>query len=687
MQNEKKSLVEQSFPFEHLSVIAERESWRKEVNRPTSYIHKWWARRLGCVFRGLIIGGAEDPSASFSDQFYQNSQYNNLTIFDPFMGSGTTITEAVKLGAKVVGSDINPVAVTMVRTALEKYDRHEVIAAYKKIEKNCAEQIKNYYKAWYDGALVDVLYYFWVKTVTCDNCGTDIPLYKTTVFSKNAYASKKPAAQSICPHCSSINQIKYSDENTTCTNCGKSYNPQKGNISGIEYICPICGKHERIIEYARRKGEIIPARLYAKMIVDRHGNKKYLPIDEYDIALYEKALAAVSDHLEYIPSEAIHPGTNTDQILGYNYRQWRDMFNARQLLSFSILMQEIRKIDDIPLRRLFSVLMSGTLEFNNMFCSFKGEGTGAVRPLFYNHILKSELMPLEANVWGCACSSGAFSALFKTRVLRLLDYKEHPFELAQAEDGSFIKKMLDQCSIETTPTTSFDQWDTAHPLIICRNSACTGMPDKVIDLVVTDPPFFDNVNYSELADFFYVWLKKMDIGIEQNGIDTTRIATEVQDNNPDRFSSKLSDVLRESCRVLKDDGMLIFTYHHSRAEGWASVYNAIRNAGFCISEVFPIKAEMSVSVAIQSAKIPINYDLVFVCRKNVTASSRNNSNFDLSEFIATVERIESCALSFTEGDKAILLYGHILKHLSSCGTSEIQKAEIEALFKSAMGNI
>ena len=66
MQNEKKSLVEQSFPFEHLSVIAERESWRKEVNRPTSYIHKWWARRLGSVFRGLIIGGAEDASAHFA---------------------------------------------------------------------------------------------------------------------------------------------------------------------------------------------------------------------------------------------------------------------------------------------------------------------------------------------------------------------------------------------------------------------------------------------------------------------------------------------------------------------------------------------------------------------------------------------------------------------------------------------
>jgi putative DNA methylase len=685
MQNEKKSLVEQSFPFEHLSIIAERESWRKEVNRPTSYIHKWWARRLGSVFRGLIIGGAEDVSAPFAERYYQNTQYRNLSVFDPFMGSGTTITEAVKLGARVVGSDINPVAVAMVRAALEKYDRHEVVAAYNQIENRCAERIKHYYKAMHEGALVDVLYYFWVKTITCDDCGADIPLYKTTIFSKNAYASKKPTAQSICPHCSSINQIKYSDEETICGTCGKAYNPQKGNVSGIEYVCPVCGKHERIVEYARRTKKIIPSKLYAKMILDHHGNKQYLPADDYDMSLFEEAQFAVSEFEELIPKETIHQGTNTDQILNYNYRRWSDMFNARQLLSFGILMQEIKTIDDISLRRLFGILMSGTLEFNNMFCSFKGEGTGAVRPLFYNHILKSELMPLEANVWGCSCSSGAFSTLYKTRILRLLDYKEHPFELFQ-DNGFFVKKPLKHCNIQVSPTEEYAKWDNAHPLIMCRDSACSGIPEKTIDLVVTDPPFFDNVNYSELADFFYVWLRKLDIGIAESASDTTRASADVQDNDADRFSAKLSAVLKESCRVLKDDGMLIFTYHHSKTEGWISVYNAICGAGFSISEVFPIKAEMSVSVAIQAAKMPINYDLVFVCRKRDVTMPVKTFDFNDSEYVAAIKRIKECNLQFTEGDKTILLYGHILKQLSECGWQEIRKADIEKIFASTTGD-
>ena len=106
----KKSLMERGFPFDDVSRIAEQESWRKDINRPTSYIHKWWARRLGSVFRSLIIGGNEPESTDFFEKYYTNTTYNNLVVFDPFMGSGTTIIESVKLGAKVVGSDINPVA-------------------------------------------------------------------------------------------------------------------------------------------------------------------------------------------------------------------------------------------------------------------------------------------------------------------------------------------------------------------------------------------------------------------------------------------------------------------------------------------------------------------------------------------------------------------------------------------------
>jgi len=69
------------------------------------------------------------------------------------------------------------------------------------------------------------------------------------------------------------------------------------------------------------------------------------------------------------------------------------------------------------------------LEFNNVFASYKGEGTGAVRHLFSHHILKPERTPIEANVWGTPKSSGSFLTLFKTRILRAIDYRQSPVEI------------------------------------------------------------------------------------------------------------------------------------------------------------------------------------------------------------------------------------------------------------------
>src|SRR5437879_13899112 len=105
------------------------------------------------------------------------------------------------------------------------------------------------------------------------------------------------------------------------------------------------------------------------------------------------------------------------------------MFNARQLLCLSLLAERLRAIPNEGLRDLFACLFSGTLEFNNMFASYKGEGTGAVRHMFAHHILKPERTPLEANPWGTPKSSGSFSTLFRSRILRALDSAENPFDI------------------------------------------------------------------------------------------------------------------------------------------------------------------------------------------------------------------------------------------------------------------
>lgn len=674
-----KFLIEDGFPFAPLSIVAEQESWRKEVNRPAAYIHKWWARRLGSIFRGLIIGGFEHPNVDFFEKFYNSTSYQGKIVFDPFMGSGTTIHEAIKLGATAIGSDINPVASALVRAACEMYNRDDVMNTYSEIAQHCQEQIKKYYRAKFHDKIVDVLYYFWVKTVTCDDCGTDFPLMKSSIFSKNANPTKKPESKSLCPYCNHINTVLYNDISCECANCHKCYNPQKGNVRGNNFICPTCGKKERIVDYMRRKGKVPSDKMYAKMILDASGQKYYARIDDYDVELYREAQKELSNYAEYIPNDKIHKGFNTNQILNYQYTHWREMFNDRQLLSFGILSKAIKSIHDRKLRRLFGLLMSGTLEFNNMFCSFKGEGTGAVRPLFFNHILKNELMPLEANPWGCKASSGSFSTLFESRILRMLDYKNHPFELRPMPDKKSEKVYLIASKDQAIVVENENDRENGTAIIMCKDSSNTTIPDGYVDLILTDPPFFDNVNYSELADFFYVWLKRFDIGVGSLDKDTTRNIYDVQDNDSKKFSNKLSAVFKECNRVLKEEGLLVFTYHHSRAEGWVSVYDAIVGAGFNVSQILPLKAEMAVSVPIIAAKEPINYDLVFVCRKT-QHDDQSKLPFDISiNYQDAIRKIEECGLEFSQGDKMILRYGQALKKLSDSGKSSITEKDIEEI--------
>ena len=141
-----------------------------------------------------------------------------------------------------------------------------------------------------------------------------------------------------------------------------------------------------------------------------------------------------------------------------------------------------------------------------MFASFKGEGTGAVRHMFAHHILKPERVPLEANLWGTPKSSGSFQTMFEGRIRRALDYAEDPFELKVVRGNG--RKASEKVYGLSAPL-GFDIADSyeefAHGLRVhlsCGDSSQTDIPDRSVDAVITDPPFFDNVHYSQLADFF-----------------------------------------------------------------------------------------------------------------------------------------------------------------------------------------
>jgi len=681
--------IEHDFPIESLSRLAKLESWRKEVNRPIYYTHKWWARRLGSVFRGILLGTLVEESEEIWRHFYQPHDFSDRIILDPFMGGGTTLGEAVKLGCRVIGCDINPVAWYLVRSALQRIDVTALSHAFRGLEEDVAPRIRRYYQSTWSGEQADVLYAFWVKTIRCPDCSTVTRLFPNWIFAKHAYPRRKPEAQALCPACGQIHVIHYQATTTTCPACGYAYNPQVGPARRTTFVCEGCGREHRIAESYRLIGSPPDHQLYALMLLLRDDRKVYKKPDEADFALYASAVAewekAQLRGVQY-PQQEIPPGINTDQARSYNYRYWHEMFNARQLLSLTMLLQAILRQPDQAIRNQLLVLFSGTLEFNNMFCSFKGEGTGAVRPLFSHHILKPERTPLENNPWGTPKSSGSFSTLFERRLLSAQEYICEPFELRAVQHNGRIKgeKIYDVNSpIDLRLASTFDDIvaDRANALILSGDAALLPLPDRCVDAVVTDPPYFDNVHYSELADFFYVWLKlALDQHVAAFASDSSRRTSEVQGTDARSFEDGLGAVFAECHRVLKPDGLVVFTFQHSRKEAWVALAGALERAQLRVVAAYPIKAEMAVATPKSQAKEPINLDIIFVCRSGaaqVPLSGLPSIDDVLERVNEQVLRLVAGGLKLSRGDLFVIAMSQFIvqcqRHnvdLSNHGTTD-----------------
>ena len=93
--------IENDFPVVEVSQVAEHESWRKEINRPLYHIHKWWATRLGSVFRAMNLAALSPSGTNIWESFYKFNDLAGRVILDPFMGSGTTLGEAASAAALI----------------------------------------------------------------------------------------------------------------------------------------------------------------------------------------------------------------------------------------------------------------------------------------------------------------------------------------------------------------------------------------------------------------------------------------------------------------------------------------------------------------------------------------------------------------------------------------------------------
>ena len=241
----RKSLVEIDLPIENLFELCIREGNRK---RPVYQMHKWWSRRLGSVFR-LILMASVLPSGTTKrrlwSRFYSKNDLSTITVLDPFMGGGTSIVEATKCRARTIGVDIDPVACFVSRKEIEGCDISQLREGFEEIRRSVAPRVLAYYRTRVsNGRMADVIYYFWVDIVVCPNCAREFEGHPNYLL---GYDEPAKRLHVFCSGCHAIGALKPNARSFQCDECRTTTTLRSGTVRNGKFTCPHCHTTGRMI--------------------------------------------------------------------------------------------------------------------------------------------------------------------------------------------------------------------------------------------------------------------------------------------------------------------------------------------------------------------------------------------------------------------------------------------------------
>ncbi|MFQ6125365.1 MAG: DUF1156 domain-containing protein [Candidatus Heimdallarchaeota archaeon] len=630
--------IEKDFPLEELSQIAKKEG-TPALKHPLHGIHKWWARRPNSVFRMIILttfleGSLESHElweTFYRATFLDKTLGTSPIILDPFMGGGTTIVEGLQLNTRVIGVDINPVAWFVTKKTIDSLCFELLAPELDQLEKRI-EFMKAYYLTHCPlcGGKADVMYFFWVKKVKCVNCKNLVPLHPN--FRITTRRGKVNIV--FCPQCGHIFNIKTSDSApVSCKNCHYTFIPSKGYVTGRGYfICPFCQNRNAVLRAAQLQGKIPELEMYAIEYYCPTDERHYKKPDSMDQAVFEKAVSSFEekrDQLPY-PRQKIPDGFNYQQAKNYGYEYFYQMFNKRQLLILSTLLEGILAIHDQNTREFMLLAFSDSLQYNNMFTRYH-RSNAKVESMFAKHAYWPPTTTVENNTWGILGKNKTPQAgSFRRSIQKLRDGKQfclNPYRLHVTYEGKTHKIQLSNSTVEGYIVHTFQELKKHEHSVLLKCQTSENLhfiPDKSIDAVITDPPYFDNIMYSEVSDFFYVWLR---IGLRDNPIFQPLLTPRAREIivNPALngkqdsrfFLEGLTNVFREAHRVLKENGLFTFTFHHKNTVAWSVVLLSLLNSGFTIISVYPIQSEMGSSLHIRD-KQACHFDTIITAKKRDT---------------------------------------------------------------------
>jgi adenine-specific DNA methylase len=663
-------MIEKLFDVPFVASMALQEKQIQQNYRPIIAVHKWFARRPGTLFRALML--SEYVEAPLRESYFQAHSLGDLLVADPFMGGGTPVIEANRLGCGVVACDINPMSYWIVREEVESLDleayRRSATALCSALEQEIGELYRTRC-AFCSSLDASVKYFLWVKCLPCTGCDRSLDLLPGLLVARN---QRHPANVFVCWRCLQLRESESSCRPTTCPHCSASltaFSPARQNSCR----CPQCGQHN---SYPRPQAgppqhRLLALEYHCRSCRSRHKGRFFKAPDSEDLAKYAAAevrLAAIPP--QFIPQDEIPSGDETDRLHRWGYRYYRDLFNSRQLLGLELSCRAISEVADARVQRALATNLSDLVRYQNMICRYDSAALKSL-DVFSVHGYPVSLIQCESNLLGIfeekrgvSVGSGGWSNIIE-KYFKAKDYCREPFEIQQTGRGNrriVIKGEWIGQRQNGKPGKEVN--------LLCESAAkAAELSAKPLDGVFTDPPYLGNVQYAELMDFCYVWLRRLaggQLAAFQNP--STRHPDELTANSTqarglDHFAQGLSNVFVHTASSLRPGRPFVFTYHHNRLEAYYPIAVALLDAGLVCTASLPCPAEMGGSIHINGTGSSI-VDTIFVCRSHGTIQRRllADSAEQVAELLSfDIDQLRVAGFAPTRGDIRCLLMGHLVR--------------------------
>lgn len=550
MPNWEGSILEH-IEWSQLSKRTTHEQANRERYTPVISTYRWWARRSHGVMGAIL------------DAAMNNAERDSVVVSDPFSGGGTVAIEAARRELPVYAQDLYPWPIMGLLTSLSPVDCEEFESAGAQLIAHLAP-LKHNFQLNNNGEIAAVLR---VRVGKCPSCEEQVYLFTDPLVSKASRSQKEQHGYFGCTQCGHVTLAHLDETKYVCSHCSSSLKSLKG-ARGM-FVCPRCQQ-----ESPRRLFQTVPAVwqpiLVQEVVIPNGGRSRGIlrPLGEGETIETSQATAVFPELRQEIPD-----GIETKRLLDSGLKVWGDLYTARQAEVILNGLRYLRTLDVSPNcknRLAFAIIglgeMPGYLSRWDRYHLKAFEGLANHR--FADTNLVTEINPLSSLGRG-------------TLIRRIASGLKALNWIGSQVSCSYPIRFMDGQAL-TRPAIGAS--------LMIGNSACQRIPNGVVNLVLTDPPYFDDVQYGELARLFHFWLSFYQTlpTFDEN---EEAAPNRVKETNHKNYERIISECLGESCRTLAPGGRIIITFHNRKLTAWRSLCDALIRTNLEIQALAVVRAE------------------------------------------------------------------------------------------------